>query len=130
MPTLNNPRQERFCLKYFTTGNATQSAIKAGYSPKTAAPIGSRMLRFVNNSDHWRELETETTSSKIMEIRDRKERLSEVARQGNIKQTNPVEAIRLNPIAAGAYGIRAESYHTENGCGSRRRFQQGSRIWI
>ena len=31
-----NPRQERFCLEYIATGNATQSAITAGYSPKTA----------------------------------------------------------------------------------------------
>ncbi len=39
-----NQRQERFCLEYFTTGNATQSAIVSGYSKKTATSIASENL--------------------------------------------------------------------------------------
>ena len=36
-------RQELFCLEYIRDGNATQAAIRAGYSPKTANPMSSRL---------------------------------------------------------------------------------------
>ncbi len=36
--------QEAFCLEYYRTGNATQSAITAGYSQLTAQEQSSRML--------------------------------------------------------------------------------------
>lgn len=38
-------KQERFCRHYVKTGNGTQSAIKAGYSPRTAYAIASENLR-------------------------------------------------------------------------------------
>lgn len=37
-------KQKRFCDFYIETGNATQAAIKAGYSKKTAAAIGAENL--------------------------------------------------------------------------------------
>lgn len=33
------PRQRKFCDEYLISGNATDAAIKAGYSPKTANHI-------------------------------------------------------------------------------------------
>lgn len=44
MPSLNI-RQSRFVAEYIKTGNATQSAIAAGYSPKTAHVQGHDLLR-------------------------------------------------------------------------------------
>lgn len=38
------PKQQKFCDEYIKTGNATQSAIKAGYSKKTAKQIGQENL--------------------------------------------------------------------------------------
>ena len=40
-------RQELFIQEYLNSLNATQSAIKAGYSPKTAYSIGQRLLKNV-----------------------------------------------------------------------------------
>lgn len=37
-------RQKKFCDEYVACGNATQAAIKAGYSKKTAKQIGSDNL--------------------------------------------------------------------------------------
>ena len=37
-------KQERFCAEYAVDLNATQAAIRAGYSPKTAKAQGSRLL--------------------------------------------------------------------------------------
>lgn len=38
------PKQERFCLEYLVDLNATQAAIRAGYSEDTARSIGSENL--------------------------------------------------------------------------------------
>ena len=40
-----NARQKAFCEYYVASGNATESAIKAGYSKKTADRIASENLR-------------------------------------------------------------------------------------
>ena len=40
-------RQKKFCDEYIICGNATEAAIKAGYSPKTAKSIGQRLLTYV-----------------------------------------------------------------------------------
>lgn len=39
-----NPKQERFCQEYLIDLNATQAAIRSGYSEKTAKAIGSENL--------------------------------------------------------------------------------------
>lgn len=38
------PKQQKFCDEYLISGNATDAAIKAGYSPKTAKQTGSENL--------------------------------------------------------------------------------------
>lgn len=40
-----NARQKRFCDEYLIDCNATQAAIRAGYSPKTAYSIGVENLK-------------------------------------------------------------------------------------
>ncbi len=40
-----NPRQERFVAEYLVDLNATQAAIRAGYSPKTAGSQGFDLLK-------------------------------------------------------------------------------------
>lgn len=42
-----NPKQERFVQEYLVDLNATQAAIRAGYSAKTAKTIGPRLLEHV-----------------------------------------------------------------------------------
>ena len=40
-----NEKQKRFCDEYLIDCNATQAAIRAGYSPKTAYAIGEQNLK-------------------------------------------------------------------------------------
>ena len=42
------PKQQRFCDEYLIDCNATQAAIRAGYSEKTAKQIGQRLLTYVD----------------------------------------------------------------------------------
>ena len=43
-----NARQKRFCDEYLVDCNATQAAIRAGYSAKTAKQVGQRLLTYVD----------------------------------------------------------------------------------
>lgn len=79
-------RAERFCLEYVKTLNATQSAITAGYSPKTAVFIASENLNKPNIQARIAELKAkldaknQTLEAKtILSIQQRRELLSNFA---------------------------------------------------
>lgn len=50
------PKQEKFCVEYLVDLNATQAAIRAGYSEKTAHSQGSRLLENVEVQKRIKEL--------------------------------------------------------------------------
>ena len=54
-----SPKQKLFCEHYAKTKNATESAIKAGYSSKTADVIGCENLRKPNVQSYLNELYAE-----------------------------------------------------------------------
>ncbi len=47
-----NKKRKRFCREYIKDLNATQAAVRAGYSAKTADQAASRMLRIVKVRDY------------------------------------------------------------------------------
>lgn len=63
MPTKNHaeltPKQELFCHEYVVDLNATQAAIRAGYSEKTARSQGQRLLTNVAIQDQLKTLQAE-----------------------------------------------------------------------
>ncbi len=67
-----NPKQERFCQEYIIDLNATQAAIRAGYSEKTASEIGRQNLIKLDISERIAELQserskrTEITQDKVL----------------------------------------------------------------
>lgn len=72
-------KQQKFCEEYAASGNATQSAIAAGYSPKTAYSIGEENLRKPDIIAEIKRLSQRATKARIMKIEERKERLSKIA---------------------------------------------------
>ena len=54
-----NPKQEKFCREYIIDLNATQAAIRAGYSEKTARQVGSENLSKPYIADRIAELQKE-----------------------------------------------------------------------
>lgn len=55
-----NPKQQKFVLEYLKDLNATQAAIRAGYSAKTAYAQGSRLLSHVEISEALAAKQTKT----------------------------------------------------------------------
>ena len=74
-------RQIQFCLAYIGSGNATQSAIEAGYSKKTATEQGARLLTNVSVQNYIKELQEENASKKIADVREMQEVLTSIIRQ-------------------------------------------------
>lgn len=60
-----NARQKAFCEYYVASGNATDAAIKAGYSKRTAKSIGQRLLTFVDIKKYIDELMQKLESERI-----------------------------------------------------------------
>lgn len=60
-----NDRQKAFADYYIETGNATESAKRAGYSEKTAYSMGNRMLKNVEVSTYIAERTAPTEQKRI-----------------------------------------------------------------
>jgi len=72
--------QETFCLRYFEIGNATEAALLAGYSPKTARFSASRLLTKGNVKARCSELQQEAEDATIATVLERKQVLTEIVR--------------------------------------------------
>lgn len=79
MPPLKNPRREAFCIEYVRTGNATQSAITARYSAKTARAIASEILTKPDIKARIAELRQLPEDARIMDVAERRKVLSDLA---------------------------------------------------
>lgn len=64
------PRQQKFCDEYLISGNTTDAAIKAGYSPKTAYSMGNENL---NKPELKAYIETELNKIHSAKIADAEE---------------------------------------------------------
>lgn len=73
-----NPKQKKFCDEYIKSGNAKQSAIKAGYSPKTAYSIGNENLNKPELKAYIDERLNELSNHKILSAAEVLEYLSRV----------------------------------------------------
>lgn len=79
------PRQEKFCIEYLIDLNATQAAIRAGYSKKTAEALASRLLRNVNIRSRIKELQDKVFEDGMMSAAEALWRLSKAGR-GELKE--------------------------------------------
>lgn len=72
-------KQKFFCLNYVGKWNATQAAIKAGYSKETAYSIGSQLLRNVKVAAEIRRLKSEIVRPLFIDASDIVEKYIEIA---------------------------------------------------
>lgn len=84
-----NKRQRDFADEYIISGNATQSAIKAGYSEKTARSQGQRLLTNVDIKNYIEYRLEIIQNEKILTQTEILVMLSEIAR-GNIPEIKEV----------------------------------------
>lgn len=79
-------KQKRFADEYIKSGNATQAAIKAGYSKKTATIVASQNLTKLNVKNYIDERMRTIENNRIMTAKEAVEFLTSVVR-GDVKET-------------------------------------------
>ncbi|MGS5517779.1 terminase small subunit [Clostridioides difficile] len=73
-------KQKRFCDYYIETGNATEAAIRAGYSEKTAKVIGAENLTKPYLKNYIDEKLKEFESNRIADAKEVMEYLTKIVR--------------------------------------------------
>ena len=79
-------KQKRFADEYIKSGNATQAAIKAGYSKKTAKIVASQNLTKLNVKNYIDERMRTIENNRIMTAKEAVELLTGIGR-GEVKET-------------------------------------------
>ena len=79
------PRQEKFCVEYLIDLNATQAAIRAGYSKRTADRIANQNLRKLEIQSRIKKMRDEYYDKTIMSAKEVEYLLSKAGR-GELKE--------------------------------------------
>ena len=79
MAALQNKRHEKFCHEYIKDMNATQAAIRTGYSKNTANRIGSRLLTNVDIKARVKEIRDAYFNENIMTAQQVEYELTRIA---------------------------------------------------
>lgn len=95
-----NQRQKTFCREYSKTGNGKQSAIKAGYAPKTAEQKASMLLRNVKVAEEIQRLNGLKEANSIWTSQQVMEFFTRVAK-GEIKDQFGLDATLADRLKAG-----------------------------
>lgn len=95
-----NERQKAFADYYIQTGNATEAAIKAGYSEKTARSIGAENLTKPDISDYIKERLDEQSNKRVADANEVIEFYTAVMR-GEVKDQFGLDASLSDRLKAG-----------------------------
>lgn len=92
-------KQKEFADEYMKTGNATESAIKAGYSKKTAYAIGNEALKKSKIKEYINQKQEKIEEKITMNIAERQQFLVDII-LGNIKDIKIIlnEQRRYTPV--------------------------------
>lgn len=98
--------QEKFCVEFVRCGNATEAYKAAGYKAKTdkaASTVAARLLGNVGIQQRIEELRREMDSRKIMDATERRELLTQFARDEETGKTDRLRAMDLLNKMDGVY---------------------------
>lgn len=102
-------KYEKFCVEYRKNGgNATAAAIAAGYSERTAAQQGARLLRNVKVVARLEELAKDAIRKQIISADKRAQLLSKMAEDNALDPQARIRAIDILNKMDGIYVFKAE----------------------
>nr|DAN35943.1 MAG TPA: Terminase small subunit [Caudoviricetes sp.] len=104
-----NARQKSFCEFYVASGNATDAAIKAGYSETYSKTRTNVLLQNVEICRYINELQEKTKTSRIMTAIERKEFLTKmILKEETVKDTDRLKALDILNKMDGEYTQKLE----------------------
>lgn len=101
-PSGLTPKQQRFCEEYLVDLNATQAAIRAGYSEKTANRIASENLSKPDIQQYIKEKQAEARNRTSITVDFVLNGIKEIAEQGE-QENNRLKAFDLLGKHLGVY---------------------------
>lgn len=104
-----NPRQKKFAEYYVQSGNAAESARKAGYSETYAEHRTDEMLRNVEISAYIKELSEKAKDERILSAKDRQVMLSDIARNTSNEPSDRIKAVDTLNKMTGEYTVKVDT---------------------
>jgi phage terminase, small subunit len=90
------------------SGNATDSAIKAGYKEKYAGVNADKLLKNTNIQKYIEELQEKAKGNRIMTAIERREFLTSMIKDGAVKDTDRLKALDILNKMDGEYTQKVE----------------------
>lgn len=103
-----NLRQRKFAEYYAQSGNAADSAAKAGYSSKFAGQNADKLLKNTNISKYIKDLTEKAKDERIMTAKDRQVLLSDIARDKCNEPSDRIRAVDTLNKMTGEYLNKVE----------------------
>lgn len=103
------PKQQAFCEYYAANGNATQSAIDAGYSENVAGQQGAENLKKPEIQEYIAELANPIENKRIANANEIKEFWSSAMRSDAEKMADRLKASELLAKSGGMFIERVET---------------------
>ena len=104
-----NARQKKFAEYYAQSGNAAESAVKAGYSAKYANTNASKLLQNTTIANYIKELSEKLKEERIMTAKDRQVLLSDIARDDENEPNDRIKAVDTLNKMTGEYTVKVDA---------------------
>ncbi len=104
-----NERQKKFAEYYAQSGNAAESARKAGYSAKYANTNATKLLQNTTISEYIKELAEKAQDERIISAKDRQVLLSDIARNDELDPNDRIKAIDTLNKMTGEYIVKVNA---------------------
>lgn len=103
-----NQRKRAFCEAYLISGNATDAAREAGYSPRSARSIGQRLLTFDDVREYLERRNQEISAANTAQMEEVRQFWTATMRDENMKPADRLKASDLLAKTCGAFLERVE----------------------
>ena len=104
-----NARQKKFAEYYAQSGNAAESAVKAGYYAKYANTNASKLLQNTTIANYIKELSEKLKDERIMTAKDRQVLLSDIARDDENEPNDRIKAVDTLNKMTGEYTVKVDA---------------------
>ena len=90
-----NQRKRAFCEAYLISGNATDAAREAGYSPRSARSIGQRLLTFDDVREYLEQRNQEISAANTAQMEEVRQFWTATMRDENMKPADRLKASEI-----------------------------------
>lgn len=104
-----NTRQKKFAEYYAQSGNASESARRAGYSAKYINSNVQKLLQNTAISEYIKQLSDKLKDERIMSAKDRQVALSDIARSAWQDTSDRIRAIDTLNKMTGEYTVKVDA---------------------